>query len=266
MFLRSAAGRLSQPYAATLTGQSENGPNWADHRGQLGWWTRSPAAAWGLEAMDRIFAFWSMFMTWLTEHIVAFVFLAAGFGALSVFFGLIAGYAGHREAVAANEAAAMAFERAALANQKAAEASLALAILKAPRTLGQERQRSIAAAVKPFAGLRYRVAISQAADDGLAFWELLYATLDGAGWTYQPAPPPSVGNPPAGIPITAMPGVEIRFDPAKERDLEPAALALGNALSAEGIGVAVNRARTNNPNEAERDILQIVIGARVPPR
>lgn len=73
-----------------------------------------------------------------------------------------------------------------------------------------------------------------------------------------------MGNPPAGVPVAAMPGVEIRFDPAKERDLTPAALALGNALHAEGMTVAVNRDGQSNPDEAKRDILLIVIGARVP--
>ena len=74
-----------------------------------------------------------------------------------------------------------------------------------------------------------------------------------------------MGNPPAGIPVAAIPGVEIRLDPAKERDLAPAALALGNALHDEGMDVAVNRDGLSNANEAERDILLIVIGARVPP-
>lgn len=202
---------------------------------------------------------------WLAERVVALVLLTAVFGALSVAFGLVAAIAAHMEAVAANEAAAKANERAAVANQKAAEANLALARLKALRTLGPKRREVIAEAVKPFAGQRYKVAISQAADDGIAFWESLYATLNSAGWAYLPAPPPFVGNPPAGIPIAAIPGVEIRIDPAKEKDLKPAALALGNALHAEGMAVAVNRERQSNPNEAERDILLIVIGARVPP-
>jgi hypothetical protein len=73
-----------------------------------------------------------------------------------------------------------------------------------------------------------------------------------------------VGNPPAGIPIAAIPGVEIRFDPAKEQELVSAALALGNALHADGMVVAVNRDLASNPNEANRDIFLIVIGARVP--
>jgi hypothetical protein len=75
----------------------------------------------------------------------------------------------------------------------------------------------------------------------------------------------SVGNPPAAIPIAAIPRVEIRFDPTKETELTPAALALGNALHADGMVVTVNRDNHSNPNEAERDILLIVIGACVPP-
>jgi hypothetical protein len=179
----------------------------------------------------------------------------------------------HQRAAAANERAAnlereaaAANERAAEASQKAADAQLALEKLKTPRTLRPARQQAIANAIRPFAGQRYRAAISQGVDDGVAFWGSLYATLEGAGWVYIPAEPPSVGNPPAGIPIAAIPGVEIRFDPAKEKQLTPAALALGNALYADGMVVAVNRNIEINPNEAERDILLIVIGARTPPQ
>lgn len=151
------------------------------------------------------------------------------------------------------------------ANARAAEAQLALEKLKTPRTLGHDRQQFVIAAVKRFRGQRYRAAISQGADDGLAFWESLYVTLEKAGWIYLPAGGPSIGSPPAGIPIAAIPGVEIRFDPAKESELAPAALALGNALHADGTVVAVNRDTQVNLNDAERNDLLIVIGARVPP-
>jgi hypothetical protein len=100
----------------------------------------------------------------------------------------------------------------------------------------------------------------------VAFWESLYVTLQSAGWIYVPTGPPSMGDPPAGIPIAAIPGVEIRFDPAKEQELIPAALALGNALHTDGMVVAVNRERASNPNEADRNIVLIVIGARVSPQ
>lgn len=152
------------------------------------------------------------------------------------------------------------------ANARAAESQLALEKLKAPRTLGPTRQRFVSASIARFKGQRYRVAISQAADDGLAFWESLYVSLEKAGWEYLPATGgPSMGNPPAGVPIAAMPGVEIRFDPDREREISPAALALGNALHADGTVVAVNRDVHRNSNEADRDILLIVLGARVPP-
>jgi hypothetical protein len=147
------------------------------------------------------------------------------------------------------------------ANARALEAQLALEKLKSPRTLGPDRQQVVADAAAPFAGQRYRAAISQGADDG---WESLYATLRRSGWVYLPASM-GMGNPTAGIPIAAIPGIEIRLDPAKREKLEAAALALGNALHASKMVVAVNVERQSNPNEAERDILTIVIGARVPP-
>jgi hypothetical protein len=169
------------------------------------------------------------------------------------------------EAEQARASIADANARAAQATQRAAEAQLALEKLKTPRTLGPIRRQTIVAAIRSFAGQRYTAAISQAADDGVAFWESLYVTLQDAGWIYVPSGPPSIGNPPAGVPIAAMPGIEIRIDPAKEQELAAGALALGNALHADGTVTAVNRHNKSNPNEADQDIILIVIGVRVPP-
>jgi hypothetical protein len=171
-----------------------------------------------------------------------------------------------KDAAIARASVATANARAAEASQKAAEAELALERLKTPRTLTVARQEFISKAVGPFAGQRYRTAISAAADDGIDFWASLHAALERAGWKYIPIPPGhlSVGIPAAGIPITAAPGVEILLDPSEVTELSPAALALGNALHADGMTVFVNRNDQTNPIEADRDILVIRIGARVP--
>jgi hypothetical protein len=195
---------------------------------------------------------------WITGNVVAFVIAAAVFGGLSVTCGLIAGYAGHKEAVAAAQVAAK-------ANERAAEAELELQRLKTPRTLGPDRQQFVAGATKPFTGQRYRAAISQGADDGVAFWESVHAALEKAGWVYVSSGAPSVGDPPAGIPIAAIPGIEIRFDPSKEKELAPPALALGNALHEDGTIVAVNRDKPGATGDEYKDTLLIVIGARLPP-
>lgn len=181
--------------------------------------------------------------------------------------GLSADAESSRQAAAKTEERVAAAERAtANARERAANAELALEKAKAPRTLRLERQQVITAAVRSFAGQRYRVAIFSGADDGPPFWHSLYSALEKAGWVYVPPQgPPTVGIPPAGIPIVSLPGVEIRFDPAKEKELVAAALAFGNALHADGTVVAVNRDTQSNPNEADRDIFLIVIGARVPP-
>lgn len=171
-----------------------------------------------------------------------------------------------KNAAVARAAIADANARAAEATQKAAEAQLALEKLKTPRTLWPNRQQTVANAIRLYAGQRYRASISPGADDGVAFWESLYRTLKNAGWVFvPPTRPPTVGDPPANIPVAAIPGVEIRFDPAKERELIPAALALANALHADGTVVAVNRDRQSYPNDADRDVLLIVLGARVAP-
>jgi hypothetical protein len=147
---------------------------------------------------------------------------------------------------------------------RATRAELELMKVKSPRTLGPERQEFVAAAVAPFKGQRYKVAISQGADDAIGFWYSLHAALGQAGWIYVPAPPPSIGDPPAGVTLMAIPGVEIRIDPGRKDALEAAVLALANALHADGMVVAANINREDNPNEADRDIVLIVIGARVP--
>jgi hypothetical protein len=173
-----------------------------------------------------------------------------------------------KQSASAQKAIAEADARAAEATQKATEAQLTLERLKQPRTLGPLRQQFVSDAVMAFAGQRYEGAVSQAADDGILYWESIYAALSKAGWLVVPMPPgqPGVGDPVAGIPIAAAPGVEIVFDSAKEAELARAALALGNALHADGTVVAVNRNDKSNPNEADRDILLIRIGARVPPQ
>jgi hypothetical protein len=76
------------------------------------------------------------------------------------------------------------------AEARTREAELALEKLKTPRTLGPERQRLIVSATAPFRGQRYRAAVSQGADDGLAFWESTYVTLERAGWVYVPVTDP----------------------------------------------------------------------------
>jgi hypothetical protein len=160
---------------------------------------------------------------------------------------------------------AAANERAAGAQERAAKAQLELERLKAPRTLSAERQELVRDATAPFRGQKYRAAIASGADDGPNFWTSLYAALEQAGWTYIPNAGPGVGNPPAGIPIASIPGVEIRFDPTSYDRLAPAALALGNTLHRLGIVVAVSRERESYSDTSLRDVLFVVIGARVPP-
>jgi hypothetical protein len=109
----------------------------------------------------------------------------------------------------------------------------------APRTLTPARQQFFAAAVAAFKGQRYRASISQAADDGLAFWASIYAALDKADWIYLRPESFRVGSLPTGVPLTSIPGVEVKYASTRESKLLPAALALGNALHADGTVVEV---------------------------
>ncbi len=54
---------------------------------------------------------------------------------------------------------------------RASIAESQLANLKKPRTFTLARQQFVSAATAPYAGQRYRAVVSQAADDGIAYWE-----------------------------------------------------------------------------------------------
>lgn len=209
---------------------------------------------------------WS-FATWEIVVKVS-LWVAAGAGVVAAVSAFAAGYIAYELSDAvqleSNQKIAEANARASEASLRAAEANLELERLKAPRTLNPIRQALVTRSVKLFAGQRYRAAISQGADDGVAFWESLYVALDKAGWVYLQAGAPSIGQPPAGVPIAAIPGVEIRMDPSKEKDVGKVALELGEALHADGTLVAVNREMESRADEHERDVLMIVIGTRVP--
>src|SRR6185437_6899746 len=160
---------------------------------------------------------------WLAQNTLLLVSLASGFGALSVAFGLMAGIAGHIEAVKANVAASE-------ANEKAAEAQLALARLKSPRTIAQDRRGAFADKLRFFAGRPYIASVSSAADDGPAFWRSLYDALQDAGWSYIPPAINAISfaDPPVNTGPLATPGVYIRCDP--NDDAMKAAQALRGAL------------------------------------
>jgi hypothetical protein len=94
----------------------------------------------------------------------------------------------------------------------------------------------------------------------------MYDALKAAGWEYMaPVGGPWVGNPPASIPITALPGVGIFVDPAKSKQLTPAVEALGNALFAENIKTFANVSGYPKQDPNQQEILQIVIGVRAVP-
>jgi hypothetical protein len=151
------------------------------------------------------------------------------------------------------------------ANARALEAQLALEKLKTPRDLKPEQQERVTSAAQAFAGQRYQAAISQGADDGPSFWKTLHLALKNAGWEYIPPSGPWVGDPPASIPIAAVPGVAIFVDRSKLQELEPAVLALGNALKAGGIRVIANVSGYDSADEMQQRTIQIVIGARAQP-
>lgn len=167
------------------------------------------------------------------------------------------------DALAASAATKTALEEMERMLSKQRNLQQEIAVALAPRTLSVERQKLVTEATARYKGQRYFASISQGADDGVEYWESIYAALKRAGWVYIPSGPPSLGNPRAGVPIVSMPGVEIRVDPAKVAELGPAAIALADALHADGTVVATTKGLESDPQEADRDKIYIVIGVRV---
>jgi hypothetical protein len=76
--------------------------------------------------------------------------------------------------------------KAAEANQRAEETKLELAKFKAPRTLTPAQQEKMIAALKPFAGQDFALAVFQD-PESLALARMLDALLQSAGWKRVPS-------------------------------------------------------------------------------
>ena len=140
-----------------------------------------------------------------------------------------------------NERAAQANERASEADERAAQANLALAKLKAPRTLNVEQQALISDALKPFGKQQFDVAIS-VMDEPKTLLPMIESALRHAGWqeidwkgngniaeiTYTREGSPMVG-------IVPISGVVVQMHPEKVKELFSVAQALAAILNKEGI-------------------------------
>ena len=149
------------------------------------------------------------------------------------------------------------------AEQKADELKHTLA----PRDLTEQQKQSLISALSPFKGQKYNAAITQGIDDGFTFWKTLYIALKEAGWEFVPPEPNTItgGDPPVGQPISSIPGIRLLIDQRKQKELEPAVLALGNTLLRFWLKLRANSTAYENRNEDQQNTISIIIGVRAPP-
>lgn len=157
---------------------------------------------------------------------------------------------------------ALANERAAAATQKAEEARLELEKLKMPRLLSAEQQARIVGKLKSF-GVPYSMAL-QPDPEPIALANQIEATLNASGWKRQKWEDKglmrfSKPNDPTDIPmgLVYIVGVRIEIALSKKAEWEAAAVALRDALTAEGIDVTASA-----DVGAEADAIHIAIGKK----
>jgi hypothetical protein len=158
----------------------------------------------------------------------------------------------------ANESVAQARAQVASAMAEAAKANLELARLKTPRTLSKEQQARITLKISPFPGTPFDLFVNTDSDS-TTLMNLIDDAIRAAGWQFKQAGIITFGNK-AGI--IADSGVSIHVAAEVRSTLEAPALALGNALIAEGIPVAVFADTKEAENGKDRNTIHVMIGSK----
>ncbi|MDR5729602.1 MAG: hypothetical protein RB191_19470 [Terriglobia bacterium] len=133
----------------------------------------------------------------------------------------------------ANKSAAEAQAQVASASAEAARANLELAKLKTPRNLTPEQQEHIGAAISQFANTPYDLWVSTDSDS-TALMGQIDAALQVGKWEFHTSGDIQFANK-AGI--IAASGVQIHIAQESVVKLGPPAIALADALRAEGIDI-----------------------------
>jgi hypothetical protein len=154
---------------------------------------------------------------------------------------------------------AQANERAAQAEEQSAKANLELAKLKTARTLSIEQQERIASKIKPFPGIPYDLWVS-GDSDSTALMGLIDSTLRSAGWTFNPPDTPIMFANKAGI--IADSGISIHVPEEHRAEWEASAVALRNALIAEGIPVTAFADNAETNKQMGRTRIHVLIGSK----
>ncbi len=159
----------------------------------------------------------------------------------------------------ANEGAAQAQAQVAGATAEAARANLELAKLKTPRTLSKEQQNRITLKIASFPNTPFDLWVSTDSDS-TNLMNLIDEAIRAAKWQFKLSGVITFANK-AGL--TATSGVSIHFPEELRGTLESPALALGNALAAEGISVVgVFRDKADDEKGKDSATIHVVIGSK----
>jgi hypothetical protein len=134
-----------------------------------------------------------------------------------------------------------------------------------PRDLSSAAKQSVAGAVRRFKGQEFNGSVSPAVDDGCSFWKTLKQSLEEGEWIRAPLAPNMIkscdGD--AGVPVSTNPGVTIQLHAAKQDALSSPAKALAGALTT--LHIKADIATTgNDQNDAENNVIWIMVGVRTP--
>lgn len=149
------------------------------------------------------------------------------------------------------------------ANARAAEANLALAKIKAPRTLTPDQYASLIAVMMPFADKQYDMAIVIGDPEATDILGQIDSALTAAGLIAVPWTPATIGYERKGRPRignTTVPGVIVQMHPDHLEEFSVPASLLVNELVEAGIAARAEFGlgiENNNPNA-----MHILIGKK----
>ena len=141
----------------------------------------------------------------------------------------------------------------------AEKAEREIARLKTPRSLSDEQQKRIASKIKPFAGTPFDLWVNTDSDS-TALMGVIDAMLRSAGWRFELTGEPITYSNTAGM--IASSGISIHVAEEHRSELEPALLALANALTSEGLPVAAIADTANGEKGKKRDRIHVIIGSK----
>jgi hypothetical protein len=162
----------------------------------------------------------------------------------------------------ANERIAELSTQAEQLRKDTAEAQLALAKFRTPRRFDESQVARIKSTVMEFSGTPFDIMVNLESEPQ-NFAAQIGALLESAGWVWKdrnntPGLAINIGKHQAGMLNGGVPlGIEI--DVSKDKDWKGAVLALGNALTAEGIQPVMNEAADNS---ASPDAVHLYFGSK----